>query len=95
MHSVCIYSPGVQSPKRRDYQLYDMLVTKRGWLQPYAVRLTAKWFRDNRVSNRCNDERTKADCVFGCGRVFHEGCYAAKNALADRNHCAVCGFRPA
>lgn len=37
----------------------------------------------------------KADCAFGCGRVFHQGCYAAKNALSDGRSCAVCGFVPA
>jgi hypothetical protein len=37
----------------------------------------------------------KADCGFGCGRVFHQGCYTAKNALSDGSSCAVCGFRPA
>lgn len=34
----------------------------------------------------------KADCGFGCGRVFHQGCYTAKNALGDGKSCAVCGF---
>jgi hypothetical protein len=37
----------------------------------------------------------KADCSFGCGRVFHQGCYSAKTALGDGSSCAVCGFRPA
>ena len=36
----------------------------------------------------------KADCTFGCGRVFHQGCYTAKNALGDGRSCAVCGFVP-
>lgn len=40
----------------------------------------------------------RANCAFGCGRVFHQGCYAAKNALVDaegNKSCAVCGFVPA
>ncbi|MCA9568717.1 MAG: hypothetical protein KC656_12785 [Myxococcales bacterium] len=37
----------------------------------------------------------KADCVFGCGRVFHRGCYEAKQALGQVQGCAVCGYRPA
>ena len=37
----------------------------------------------------------KAECTFACGRVFHQGCYTAKNALGDGRACAVCGFVPA
>lgn len=37
----------------------------------------------------------KADCTFGCGRAFHQGCYSAKAALGDGRTCAVCGFVPA
>jgi hypothetical protein len=37
----------------------------------------------------------KADCVYGCGRVFHRGCYEAKQALGQANSCAVCGYRHA
>jgi hypothetical protein len=36
----------------------------------------------------------KAECSFRCGRVFHQGCYQAKNALGDGMSCAVCGFVP-
>lgn len=36
----------------------------------------------------------KAECQFGCGRVFHQGCYAARNALAPGGDCAICGFTP-
>lgn len=36
----------------------------------------------------------KADCVHGCGRVFHAGCYRAKQAIASADTCAVCGYRP-
>ena len=37
----------------------------------------------------------KADCRFGCGQVFHDGCYRAKQSLAASDGCAVCGFQPA
>ena len=37
----------------------------------------------------------KSDCVFGCGRVFHRGCYEAKQALGQSAGCAICGYRPA
>ncbi|MEZ4240910.1 MAG: hypothetical protein R3F59_33080 [Myxococcota bacterium] len=32
----------------------------------------------------------KAECQFACGRVFHQGCYTAKGALAAGGSCAVC-----
>lgn len=37
----------------------------------------------------------KAECAFACGRVFHQGCYGARNALGDGRACSVCGFVPA
>jgi hypothetical protein len=37
----------------------------------------------------------KADCQFKCGRVFHGGCYRAKQALSAEGGCAVCGYKPA
>lgn len=37
----------------------------------------------------------KADCVFGCGQVFHAGCYKARQSLGAEGGCAVCGYRPA
>jgi hypothetical protein len=37
----------------------------------------------------------KAECGYGCGRVFHQGCYAAKSALSDGRTCGICGFVPA
>jgi hypothetical protein len=37
----------------------------------------------------------RADCKFNCGQVFHVGCYSARQALADIEGCAVCGYRPA
>ena len=40
-------------------------------------------------------QEVKADCVYGCGRVFHAGCYEAKRALGDARGCAVCGYVPA
>lgn len=36
----------------------------------------------------------RADCVFGCGRVFHSGCYQAKQSMNASDGCAVCGMRP-
>ncbi len=36
----------------------------------------------------------KADCVFGCGRVFHAGCYKARQSVAAGGGCAVCGYQP-
>lgn len=46
----------------------------------------------------CGGEVTqdvKADCVYGCGRVFHAGCYEAKRALGEAQGCTVCGYTPA
>ncbi len=37
----------------------------------------------------------KADCMYGCGRVFHAGCYKAKQSLSAAGVCAVCGFKAA
>lgn len=37
----------------------------------------------------------KADCTFACGRVFHTGCWQAKQAMGDGKTCAVCGYQPA
>lgn len=38
----------------------------------------------------------KAECQYACGRVFHQGCYQAKAALAPTaTSCIVCGFTPA
>ena len=37
----------------------------------------------------------KANCTYGCGQVFHVGCYSARQELAEPGLCAVCGFRPA
>ena len=37
----------------------------------------------------------KADCRFGCGRVFHTGCLQAKQAMGNGNACAVCGYQSA
>jgi len=37
----------------------------------------------------------KADCRFGCGQVFHDGCYRAKESLAGAAGCGVCGYTPA
>jgi hypothetical protein len=40
-------------------------------------------------------EAQRADCQYRCGRVFHAGCYKARQALTSEGGCAVCGFRPA
>jgi uncharacterized ubiquitin-like protein YukD len=36
----------------------------------------------------------RADCMFKCGRVFHSGCYKARQSMVGNDSCAVCGFRP-
>ena len=36
----------------------------------------------------------RADCKFNCGQVFHSGCYTARQALANVDGCAVCGYTP-
>lgn len=36
----------------------------------------------------------KADCQLGCGRVFHAGCYRARQSLTTSGACSVCGFQP-
>lgn len=36
----------------------------------------------------------RSDCVFGCGQVFHSGCYKARQSVAESGMCAVCGYRP-
>jgi uncharacterized ubiquitin-like protein YukD len=41
------------------------------------------------------DMSTRQDCVYSCGRVFHQGCYRARAAIAPEGQCAVCGYRPA
>jgi hypothetical protein len=46
----------------------------------------------------CGGEVTqdqRADCIFACGRVFHQGCYKAKQSLGAGDGCAVCGYKPA
>jgi uncharacterized ubiquitin-like protein YukD len=37
---------------------------------------------------------TRQDCVYGCGRVFHAGCYRARASIAREGQCAVCGYTP-
>ena len=37
----------------------------------------------------------KADCTFGCGQVFHVGCYSTRQELSESGACAVCGYQPA
>lgn len=46
----------------------------------------------------CGNEVTaelRADCMFRCGRVFHSGCYRARQAMVGNDVCGVCGFKPA
>ena len=33
-------------------------------------------------------------CQYGCGRVFHQGCFQARVAVAASEGCAVCGYVP-
>jgi hypothetical protein len=33
-------------------------------------------------------------CKFACGKVFHNGCYRAKEAMGGGDSCSVCGFNP-
>lgn len=40
------------------------------------------------------DASTRQDCVYQCGRVFHQGCYRARAAIAPEGQCAVCGYQP-
>jgi hypothetical protein len=40
-------------------------------------------------------QENKADCQFACGRVFHAGCYKARQALSSEGGCSVCGYKPA
>lgn len=39
------------------------------------------------------DPTVRADCVHGCGQVFHSGCYKARQAVyqGSAGRCAVCG----
>jgi uncharacterized ubiquitin-like protein YukD len=41
-----------------------------------------------------NDMEIRQDCGYGCGRVFHQGCYRARAAIAREGQCAVCGYQP-
>lgn len=34
-------------------------------------------------------------CQYGCGRVFHTGCYQARASVHSGDGCAVCGWKPA
>lgn len=37
----------------------------------------------------------RSDCRFACGRVFHQGCIAARESVSNMDGCAVCGYNPA
>lgn len=41
------------------------------------------------------EESVRQDCVFKCGRVFHNGCYRARQGMAPQGTCAICGYRAA
>lgn len=47
------------------------------------------------ICGQAVDEEHRADCVYKCGRVFHSGCYRARQAMAGPGVCGVCGFRAA
>lgn len=79
-----------------------------GWLAWYGAveplpKITRKEVADASANvtfpcGICGGEVTqdvKADCVYGCGRVFHAGCYEAKRALSAADGCTVCGYKPA
>ena len=40
------------------------------------------------------DASVRFDCVFGCGQVFHSGCYKARQAVSREGTCAACGYNP-
>lgn len=41
-----------------------------------------------------SDPSVRLDCVFGCGQVFHSGCYKARQAVSREGTCAACGYNP-
>jgi len=79
-----------------------------GWLAWYGAveplpKVTLKQVREAEalVTYPCGicggavTQDVKADCRFACGQVFHDGCYRAKESLADAAGCGVCGYTPA
>ncbi|MBW1879215.1 MAG: hypothetical protein JRJ84_12705 [Deltaproteobacteria bacterium] len=36
----------------------------------------------------------RMDCKFGCGQVFHSGCFMARQSVYQGTGCAVCGYQP-
>jgi len=77
-----------------------------GAVEPLPERITAKQAEEAAAAGPvvtwpcgiCGGAVTpqmKADCVFGCGQVFHVGCYSTRQDLSERGMCAVCGYRPA
>ncbi len=36
----------------------------------------------------------RTDCMYRCGRVFHTGCYQARQSVWNKEGCAVCGWVP-
>lgn len=37
----------------------------------------------------------QAPCKFACGKVFHSGCYKARQSVFQGAGCSVCGYNPA
>lgn len=40
------------------------------------------------------DPAIRYDCMFGCGQLFHSGCYKARQAVSREGTCAACGYNP-
>ena len=40
------------------------------------------------------DPAVRLDCGFGCGQVFHSGCFKARQAVSREGTCAACGYNP-
>jgi hypothetical protein len=85
-----------------------MLGVMLGWLAWYGAveplpKVTAKQVQEfvESVTYPCAicgglvGQEQLAACKFACGKVFHNGCYRAKEAMAGGDSCSVCGFNPA
>jgi hypothetical protein len=47
------------------------------------------------ICNQVIDADVKTDCMFKCGRVFHSGCYRARQGSNATGQCLICGFKAA
>lgn len=47
------------------------------------------------ICNQVIDVEVKQDCMFKCGRVFHSGCYRARQGTNAGGQCQICGFKAA